>query len=87
MSKDNIIIWQKWLDPFGEDDDIDQDISEEPEEDAWSDDVQYTGEYDTDTEDKKNDQLPSKIKMTKVIATPMGLIPVNENQNVGMPKV
>jgi hypothetical protein len=83
MSKDNIIIWQKWFDPFGEDEDIDEDIAQELEEDAWSDDTQYTEEYDTDTEDKKNDQFPSKIKMTKVIATPMGLIPVNENTASG----
>ena len=83
MSKDNIIIWQKWLDPFWGDEDIEEDAMEQPEEDMWSDSTEYPGEYSTDIEDKKNDSFPSKIKMTKVIATPMGLIPVNENTASG----
>lgn len=58
------IIWQKWVDPFGADDEV-----------KWSD-------YDDDTpEDVKDyiDELTSNSNTIKVIASPLGIIPYNEN--------
>ena len=77
MVKENIIIWQKWSDPFGgDDDDLDQafddQISEEPFEDE---------------EDNEDQQVMSKSlfkkQSVKVIATPMGIIPMNDNTASG----
>lgn len=73
----NIIIWQKWIDPFGEDD-----IAEIGGSDSHrynsGDDNEYL--YD-DEHDKKN--KPNIAKAMKVIATPMGIIPINENTASG----
>ena len=71
-----IIIWQKWKDPFGEKDD-DIDIDEE-----------YSNFFDEENEDEYLDQK-SKVdellnnKQIKVIATPMGIVPINENTASG----
>lgn len=81
MKTEHIIIWQKWLDPFGEDTEVVQQEATEDFENSWS-------EYE---EDSGPDQLLSeenkisynKIKMTKVIATPMGIIPIDENTASG----
>jgi len=70
------IIWQKWKDPFGEKDD-DIDIDEE-----------YSNFFDEENEDEYLDQK-SKVdellnnKQIKVIATPMGIVPINENTASG----
>lgn len=76
MDSKNVIVWQKWVDPFGQEED-------ETEFDP------YVGEYfdaeeGLDDEDEK--ELPTDkeiMKMNKkavrVIATPMGIIPVNDN--------
>jgi hypothetical protein len=66
--EDNLIVWQKWFDPFGADDEvsIDSGINE-------SDDI--------DEEDEISgveDQMSHHQKM-RAIATPMGLIPYTEN--------
>lgn len=69
MDRDNLIVWQKWVDPFGEDD-------IETEFDP------YVGDYDEEDETKNIDEqkeLLKKHKGIKVIATPMGIIPMNEN--------
>ena len=71
----NIIIWQKWIDPFGEDD-----IPElEDSENKYSEN-DYS--YDDDENNKKN-KSPNIAKAMKVIATPMGIIPINENTASG----
>lgn len=64
-----IIIWQKWVDPFGED----------TQESKWLDydDVEHR-EYDSLESPEK--EQPAKIK---VIASPMGLIPYNEHTASG----
>lgn len=77
MVKENIIIWQKWSDPFGgDDDDLDQvfddQISEEPFED----------EEDNEDQQVMNKSLFKK-QSVKVIATPMGIIPMNDNTASG----
>jgi hypothetical protein len=77
MVKENIIIWQKWSDPFGgDDDDLDQafddQISEEPFEDEEGNEDQQV----------MNKSLFKK-QSVKVIATPMGIIPMNDNTASG----
>jgi hypothetical protein len=74
MNNQNIIIWQKWQDPFGEKD---------------SDDLEQT-EYDKffseEGTDEELENIKSDIfdkKQIKVIATPMGIIPINENTASG----
>lgn len=68
MSNKPIIIWEKWIDPFGDDNDdakwmdYDNDI----------DDVQNT--YD----DGSNQNIFRKSKPIRVIASPLGFIPYNE---------
>lgn len=73
---EQLIIWEKWVDPFGDDTD----------EAKWTD---YNNEIDTldnavDEEDEDSEKYinnnPIKIgeKPIKVIASPLGLIPYNE---------
>ena len=70
------IIWQKWKDPFGErDDDIDVDN-------------EYSNFYEDDDEEddhisKNKYQEMINNKQIKVIATPMGIVPINENTASG----
>jgi hypothetical protein len=69
--KENVIMWQKWIDPFAG-----EEITE-PEHDP------YLGEI-LDDADITYKELPDNIKYAqqnniKVIATPMGIIPINEN--------
>jgi hypothetical protein len=70
-----LIIWQKWRDPFGEQDD---DIDIEDNDglgDFYNDDSEEDDHIEQNTTDKKK----FFTKQIKVIATPMGVIPVNEN--------
>jgi len=70
-------MWEKWRDPFGEKDD--NDIDEEP----------YSNFYDDeDNQEEDLNELNNAFnqfgkKQIKVIATPMGIIPVNENTASG----
>lgn len=57
------IIWEKWIDPFGDD----------MEEAQWHDYDDEDGEIAEQQEVLKNK------KMVKVISSPMGLIPYNEH--------
>lgn len=66
----NLIIWQKWFDPFGEDD-----AEPRSSSDFSSNDEQDDNE--TDNLDA-SDHIYSK-KPLRAIATPMGLIPYTEN--------
>jgi hypothetical protein len=75
MQNDNVIIWQKWVDPFGRDD-----IEEKEEFD------QYLKEDDLEDEENESKQfITNKIMRygVKVIATPLGIIPVNDNTSSG----
>lgn len=79
MQNDNVIIWQKWVDPFGRDD-----PSESEEFGNFSEE---NLEEDEDSEEKESAQsflANHTIKYgIKVIATPMGVIPVNDNTSSG----
>ena len=75
-------MWEKWRDPFGEKDDNDIDhIYGDLDDDDVEDDADFESD-DTDVFSKKlNNDLGQK--QIKVIATPMGIIPMNENTASG----
>jgi hypothetical protein len=80
INDNNIIIWQKWVDPFGRDDGTDDQF------DNYS-------EINTDETDNEENEEETKTKQfiaektirygVKVIATPMGIIPVNDGTASG----
>lgn len=63
----NLIVWQKWFDPFGHDD--------LPIEDSLEKNDDDTEEY----EEHKDNTIPIKDASLRAIITPMGLIPYTEN--------
>ncbi len=71
--KKNIIIWQKWADPFGEDDKID--ISDDLLESRSS--------YSDILEEDDRTDMVNLQKPIKVISTPMGIIPINDDTASG----
>jgi hypothetical protein len=76
MQNENVIIWQKWIDPFGRDD-----VQEQEEFSNYFSETDHD-----DEEDKENKEfLANKIMKygIKVIATPLGIIPVNDNTSSG----
>jgi hypothetical protein len=74
---DPIIIWQKWIDPFfGNDDDVTDSDWLEPN---YSD---IDSQLENEEEEEKEHNSPNK-KPIKVIATPMGIIPMNEHTASG----
>lgn len=73
MDTEHKIIWQKWVDPFGRDEDS-------------SDFDPYVGDYESDEEPSDlNEELKfqHQSKAIKAIATPMGIIPFNDNTASG----
>jgi hypothetical protein len=76
----NLISWQKWLDPFGSDD------AEGLEHDPYLGDYEEQ-ELDDEVGDANDEEKEKKIRHTtqrlKVIATPMGIIPVTDNTMSG----
>lgn len=78
MSTENLVVWQKWVDPFGLDDD---------EEDLSS---FINNDQINETEYNQTPMLPDqeliqnmKASTIKVMATPMGIIPINDNTASG----
>lgn len=80
MNKQPLIIWEKWIDPFGRDTD----------EAKWTDynnditdlDSMISNSDDSDTEDHIYDKHIHNNPI-KVIASPLGLIPYNEHTASG----
>jgi len=71
--QENLIVWQKWYDPLGEDDiDTDSDLVNEIEPEFYDQDIPE------ETEEQPA-ELQFYSKPTKVILTPMGVIPYTEN--------
>jgi len=64
MKQKPLIIWEKWRDPFGEKNDDDLDLEIDSEE---FDDNEY------------NEIESEEVVAAKVLLTPMGLIPYNDN--------
>jgi len=82
MQNDNIIMWQKWVDPFGRDDEE----SKSEEFSNYTQDVSNLEDDDTDDQKEKVNEFIAEKKIrygVKVIATPMGIIPVNDNTSSG----
>lgn len=82
MQNDNIIIWQKWADPFGRDDEE----NKNEEFSNYTQDVNTLEDDDTDDQKEKVNEFIADKKIrygVKVIATPMGIIPVNDNTSSG----
>jgi hypothetical protein len=82
--KENLIIWQKWADPFGEDDHLDQltDGLESEMMDEYSNFIDEDSQGKTEEPDEKKEIVKSH-KNIRVMATPMGIIPVTENTASG----
>jgi hypothetical protein len=79
MSTENLVVWQKWVDPFGFDDENEEDLSS----------LMYSDQED-DTEYSQTPIVPDqeiiqnmKASTIKVMATPMGIIPINDNTASG----
>jgi len=70
----NLIIWQKWMDPFGSDDEEILDQLEPEFYDEENNAIKAEGGIDEDED--KNSKKASSIR---VMATPMGIIPITEN--------
>lgn len=75
MSSEPIIVWEKWVDPFGK----------EIDDAKWTDyeskieDISNTEDYlDEDGDVGELDSEYREIKEIRAIASPMGLIPYNE---------
>lgn len=78
---ENTIIWQKWVDPFGED----EAIEVAP---VYEDEEEFLEEGDSSISEKvesilKDELLNKKSKNIKVMSTPMGIIPITENTASG----
>jgi hypothetical protein len=78
---ENTIIWQKWVDPFGEDEAIEVAPLYENEE-------EFLEEGDSSISEKvesilKDELFNKKTKNIKVMSTPMGIIPITENTASG----
>jgi hypothetical protein len=78
-NKENVIIWEKWRDPFGE---VDEDISPNDGLGEFLDDNHEEDEEDSDQLINDN-SFKTVAKQVKVIATPMGIVPINENTASG----
>lgn len=75
MYDSHTIVWEKWVDPFGLEDDTNDVLSlnEEP---------QFIDEDHPD-DNKSSTQQPIQFKHFKAVATPMGIIPINDNTTSG----
>lgn len=74
MKKRYSIIWEKWRDPFGADDEDDQEI-DQPVVSKQPDDDETYDPYDCDL---PQHQVDSKEIKCRMLITPMGVIPYNE---------
>lgn len=72
---ENIIIWEKWSDPYSSDIDIDDAEDEDGALDPYHSEQVY--------EDPEANHTSKKIIKFKAIATPMGIIPIDETTDSG----
>lgn len=77
----HLIIWQKWADPFGDDDAID--LLSDSVSDIEDDEYNNFEDMDIDKKKSKESNLDMEFssyrKNIRVMATPMGIIPLTEN--------
>lgn len=77
------IVWQKWIDPFGQDSEESSSLDYENDNPNWSS-IKSENQNDTEELNSYNDEdQPIKKQAIKVIASPMGLIPYNEHTASG----
>lgn len=69
-NEDNLIVWQKWFDPFGDDD-------------APELGLHHTNDEESDDVEGHYEEVREIQKPMRAIATPMGLIPYTENTASG----
>jgi hypothetical protein len=77
MYDSNTIVWEKWIDPFNIDDQIENTIENSEPEFLEDDHIE---------EEKSNTTQESPhhtFKHFKAVATPMGIIPINEEATSG----
>jgi hypothetical protein len=79
-NKENVIIWEKWRDPFGE---LDEDTSPNDGLGEFLDDNDDSDNDEEDTDQLLNNPFKTIAKQVKVISTPMGIVPINENTASG----
>lgn len=75
----HIIVWQKWRDPFGDDEDLSENLSD-------LDAAEYYADSPSDAVDEEaveQDDLVVNRRRIRVMATPMGLIPFTEHTASG----
>lgn len=76
------IVWQKWMDPFGSDDEnllTDEDGEPKFLDDENSEDI-YTNKNKNDGLTESDEKFKNlKSHTVRVMATPMGIIPITEN--------
>jgi len=70
---ENLIIWQKWFDPLGEDD-----LDEMEDMESATEPEFYTDENEV-PEHIEDDEEEFYKRPTRVIMTPMGIIPYTDN--------
>lgn len=76
MYDSHTIVWEKWIDPFSSEDEL-QDFLQTEDEPEFTDD---------DSEKIPNPapaQSPFQFQHFKAVATPMGIVPINENTTSG----
>jgi hypothetical protein len=76
------IVWQKWIDPFGQDQEESISLDYENENPDLSSSVYSRLDKNEETTDDEDEFLIKK-RSIKVIASPMGLIPYNEHTASG----
>jgi hypothetical protein len=74
----NRIVWQKWFDPFGEDDIEAIEAIEENNFDSEETEV-YNGEETEFDNDLDQEEQTFYKRPTRVVLTPMGMIPYTDN--------
>ena len=76
MNKENIIIWEKWKDPFG-------DFEDDSEPDDGLGDFFEEENDDDNKQELMYKNISTMAKQVRVISTPMGIVPINENTASG----
>lgn len=77
---DPLIIWQKWSDPFWDEDQIPE--TENNEASFYADEEENLNNTDN-TQDKSTHNFLKNPLAIKVIATPLGIVPITENTASG----
>lgn len=82
MAKENTIVWQKWVDPFGGDDpeqEILEAIAQKINDPEFLEEEEENNFLEEESEDDElHEQIIAKTQV-RVMATPMGIIPMTEN--------